>query len=839
MRQLVTTLRRSPASVLGILVALIATAAMVTIVAAFIGTGATMKAPVHRLAAASAVVVGDQHVRFTTGHGDNKDTTALSLATYRRVSTDLVGRLEGVPGVQHAVADISVAVAVRSGDASAEVSGHGWQSAALTPFRLSTGHEPGSASDVVLGAGVARALHLGIGDQVRLSGRDLSAFTVIGIAAAPPGNPAGASTVFFTDDEARQLYGHPGQADFIAVLADPHAAPGLPDRIRAAAGSAATVFTGSKRGYAEDVDASGDKDNLSSFALGAGIPVVMVTLFVVAGAVGLSVAGRRRHFALLRAVGATPGQIRRRIAGELAVLGIAGGLIGYPVGTLMAGLAIDGMARHGMVPAHTAPWTALWVVPIACGAGLVIAQLAGFVAGWRAGRADPVLALREATTDRRRPNPLRLVLGTAALGGAITLAIVTFHQSANPVDELNLALVTLLSFVAAVGLLAPVLVMLAELLIRGPAQALGGPGARLALADIRRRPLRIASAVVAVALSVGFLGTVYLVNVTMVHAGVVQARDRLVADSVVGAPGGLASQALPAIADAPGVHAAIGVTPTTVYLPFDGGDIFSAAALTRGDIAKVLDLHVVAGDLRQIGPGQIAVSQLVAGKSKVGSTIRAYLADGTTYQARIVAIFGHGLGFGDAVIPADAAGGGHLGVGTMGQVLVSGALADKDVHRLGARFPGLQVQDRSVANAEAKRLAEQDQYLNTMIVLLMTILASVTLVNTLATATLERRESLHLLDRVGATWRQLMAMAGWQTLTVSAIGTVCGVGSGAAALIAVTKALTGDWRPYVPVGPAVGMSVGVVVLAAIAILGPTARILRPASGATAGPARRS
>lgn len=245
---------------------------------------------------------------------------------------------------------------------------------------------------------------------------------------------------------------------------------------------------------------------------------------------------------------------------------------------------------------------------------------------------------------------------------------------------------------------------------------------------------------------------------------------------------------------------------------------------------------MVAGDLRHIGPGQIAVSQLVAGKSRVGSTIRAYLADGTPYQARVVAIFTRGLGFADAVIPADAAGGGHLGASTMAQVLVHGDLSGGDVSRLEAQYPGLHVQDRTVANAEAKRLAEEDEYINTMIVVLMALLASVTLLNTLATATVERRESLHLLDRVGATWRQLMAMAGWQTLTVSAVGLVCGIGSGAAALIAVTKAITGDWRPYIPMVPAIGMVLGVVVLAAVAVLGPTAGMLRPAT--IAGRARR-
>lgn len=212
MRQIVATLRRSPASLVGVLVALIAAAAMVTVVAGLIGTSVTMKAPVHRLAATTAVVVGDQHVRYTTGHGENKDTTSLPLNTYRRVPADLVGRMQQLPGVHSAVGDVSLPVAVQVNGRSAGVTGHGWQSAALTPFRLTAGHEPTGASDIVLAADVAHALHAAVGDQLRLSGQDLAPFTVTGIAAAPPGNPAGASTIFSPTTKPPSCTGIPARS---------------------------------------------------------------------------------------------------------------------------------------------------------------------------------------------------------------------------------------------------------------------------------------------------------------------------------------------------------------------------------------------------------------------------------------------------------------------------------------------------------------------------------------------------------------------------------------------------------------------------------------------------
>jgi putative ABC transport system permease protein len=814
MRQLLATLRRAPSAVVGVLVALVAAAAMATIVGSMIGTAVTMRTPVHRLAAAPVVVIGDQHVRF--GHGD--DTESLALPTYRPVPDSLADRLRTVPGVSGVVADVSVPITVRtSAGASARLAAHGWSSAALTPDRLTAGHAPEAADEIVLPAGTATRLGVRPGDTVTLAGQHRGRFTVGGLSA-------GAGQAFFSDQLAAQLSGRAGTADLLAVFTASPVPDGVIAGVKQVAGSGFTVLTGDRRGRAEDVSSTGAKENMSEFALGAGIPILVISLFVVAGAVGLSVAGRRRNLALLRAVGATPGQVRRGLAGELAVLGVVGGLLGYPVGIGLAHVAVAGMARHGLLPAGMTAWSAGWLVPIVCGAGLVVAQLSGLVAGWRAGRTHPALALRETAVDRPRPNPIRLLLGVAGLGGGITLSVLTYSQATNPTDQLNLALSTLLCLVAAVALLGPLLVRLAELALRLPMRLLGGPGARLALADIQRRPARIASAVVAVALSIGFLGTVYLVNATALHADRTQTGKRMHADAGLSAPSGLQPSVVPAAQRVPGVRGALGVTSTTLFVPAGGGESIGAAALTGGDIPRVLDLDVVSGHLSRIEPGQIALSRLEAGSTKVGSTVHAYLADGTPYTARVVAIYRQGLGFGDAVIPLDAAGGGHLGSTTLDQVLVTGRTGA--LPSLAARYPGLTVRSQGTANAAALRLDEQDDYLNKMIVLLAALLAAVALVNTLVTATAERRESLLLLDRVGADSRQLLSMAGWQTVAITAMGVVFGVGSGAAALIAVTRALTGDWHPYLPVPALTGLGTAIVGLTAAAILVPTALILR-------------
>ena len=56
--------------------------------------------------------------------------------------------------------------------------------------------------------------------------------------------------------------------------------------------------------------------------------VLLLIVFVVAGTIGLSVRHRRRDLALLRAVAATPGQVRRMLVAEAALLALAASAVG-------------------------------------------------------------------------------------------------------------------------------------------------------------------------------------------------------------------------------------------------------------------------------------------------------------------------------------------------------------------------------------------------------------------------------------------------------------------------------------------------------------------------------
>jgi putative ABC transport system permease protein len=821
MRTFLASARRAPSAYAGIFVALLVAASLMTVVGRFGGTALQMQPREHRLAATAAVVVGDPVVSFTAGSGDDADTVTLPLPTYRRVPAALADDIDELPGVASAVADVSVPVTM--GDDHLEATVHGWQSSLLAPFTLTAGVAPAGSGQIVLGDGLAETLGATVGSSVQLAGRANAAFVVSGIVAAPIGDPLADHTAFVSDAVATDLYGHDSDADLVAVVAEPGREREVADAVRDLVADDLVVRTGAGRSLAETVGLAGQRMDLGEIALGGGIPVAMIAMFVAAGAIGLSVAGRRRTFALLRAVGATPRQIRRQVYVELTVLGAVAGTAGYGIGTALTSAAMRGLGSHGLVPDGVSAWNAPWLLAASAGAAIVVGVTSGYVAARRASRSDPLLALRESEVERR-PGVVRTVLGVTTLGGGIALLVLAVNESGDPVQQLQLSLSMLMTLVAGVALLGPVLVKVAAWMIRLPLQRLG-PSARIALADIQRRPSVVASAVVSVAISVSFLGTVYLVNTNFTHAAETQGAERLVAATVVAAPGGLDDDAVTMVGALPSTGTTIGITPTTVFLPAGGGIDVPAVAVTPGRLSDVLDLGVVDGDLDTLDDGEIAVSQLDGG-ADVGDVIDTFLADGTPYRATVVATYRRGLGFGDAVIPVDAAGGDHLGDSPVAQILTTGEIADTEIDSLTATYPGINAGPTRAANGEAERMGEKDDFLNTVLVLTMAVFGVITLVNTLITATVGRRRTIALLDRVGATRRQLLAVAGWQTGAVAGIGVVCGVGTGLAALLAATKAVTGSWVPYVPAGPVIGVLLATVVLTAAAIVGPTIALTR-------------
>jgi putative ABC transport system permease protein len=228
--------------------------------------------------------------------------------------------------------------------------GHGWPSAALTTYRLASGHAPAGPGEVVLDAGLVRAGGFDVGDRVRVvSPAGADTFRLAGVAGASPAQQERQSSVFVTQARAQELSGLGAGFNAIAVRAEPGVDGGLlRERIGDAVGGdpqvldhrhAATADAGDPRAF--------DRVELVALLAAGGGITLAITIFVVAGTIAFGVERRRRELALLRAVGATPGQVRRLLAGETALIGLVAGAAGSVAATALFAPFSDSLVSVG------------------------------------------------------------------------------------------------------------------------------------------------------------------------------------------------------------------------------------------------------------------------------------------------------------------------------------------------------------------------------------------------------------------------------------------------------------------------------------------------------------
>jgi putative ABC transport system permease protein len=325
-----------------------------------------------------------------------------------------------------------------------------------------------------------------------------------------------------------------------------------------------------------------------------------------------------------------------------------------------------------------------------------------------------------------------------------------------------------------------------------------------------------------VAMAVALLGSVYFSNTSIAHATARQAATTVTAGHVLSGPQ-LTDGTLHHLTSLPGVHAAAGVAPVSVAATDPDLEQIYGETVAGGPLDQVLDLGVTSGQLTALRPGQIAVSSLEAGAglmgAHLGSKVTVYLPDGTPYHATVSALYAKSLATGDVLIPATVAAG-HTGTRPgFTQLLVSGG-TPAALATLAAGHPGWHLASGSVANAEAAQATAQESFADNLILGVIAALAGVSLITTLAVATGERRRALRLLARAGATRRQAGAVFAWHALFVTVTGLTAGVAAGAVTLLAVTRAATGSWTPFIPFAPAAGLVAAIAALTLAAVLIP-------------------
>ncbi|MEV7867209.1 ABC transporter permease [Streptomyces sp. NPDC088124] len=816
-----------------------------------------------RYAAAPVVVGAAQSVTAVDPEGPDLVETLPERAM---LPAELVERIAAVPGVRSATGEISFPATLLTEDgrpvpapSGHEVLGHGWGSAELTPYTLREGAAPRGDGEVVLDAATAGRAGAGVGSTVRIATADgVVPYRVVGVAAARGADELPRqSALFFTDDRARALSGHPREVVAVAVVGDPGvrtAAPALlawlptftDDTLTRRVTDAlekegygtdrAVVRAGVERGEVEFIGAAQSRSVLTLVSSSFSGFVLMIVLLVVAGTLSLVVHQRRREIALLRAVAATPRQIHRMLATEAQLVAGAAALLGVAPGYLAAQALRDGFARIGVIEEgftlSLGPVPAVVAVLLCLGT----ARLAVWAAARRQVRIGPVAALRESTVERPDIGRGRIAGGYVVLGlAAVALVAVAFVPQ--NLATLPAVLCSMLALIAAAMLGPRLMAALARIAGAGLLRHFRVSG-YLAAANSAAGSRRLAAAVTPLALTIGFASSQFYSQTTLSEATQYQARQATVAPYVVTGPGGVAPDVAAAARRVPGVTAATPLVATEVVavertLLDERLSRSRAYGVDAGGLRGTLDLPVAEGTLGDLRGDTVALSETEARylRKGIGDRVNLALGDGTRVQPRVVAVFRPNLGFGDVLLPA-ATVVPHTTDRLADTVLVAtapdanGAAVAEALGALSADHPGLAVGDRTALQAAQDAQTRSQDWLNRLLLAVILGYVALSSATTLVTTTTARTRELALLRLSGGTRAQIARMLTAETTFLAATAAVLGTVTAALPLAVLSFRLTTNPLPAGPPWVFAAIVATVVLTAVLAIRIPAGRVLR-------------
>lgn len=682
---------------------------------------------------------------------------------------ELAAALGGIPGVSAAVPDRSFyAQVLRDGKPlddppAGDPLGHAWSTAGLAPFRLAAGTPPDAPGEVVLD----RAYGFEPGDTaIVLLATGPTTWTVTGTVDGPG--------IYVSDAIAAPLAG--GVTAIGLTLAPGADLSTVEKAVRSAVEGDGSVLTGDARKALEP------ETHVRTRWIGTQLLVVttllaaFATIFVMASTSALNAYQRRRELALLRAVGATPRQVRRLLLGEALLVGAAAAVVGAAAGAAFTPAFGWLLVRGELEPSSFEARITVLPVAAAIAMGLVTAVLGAWAASRRSARVRPVEALREAAVDRRAMTAMRwgsgILFAAAGVGGAALTPIVDADAS------MTAALLSAMALIVALALLAPVIIPPVVVGVTLGLGRFGGATGLLVRESAVTSVRRTAATVAPVLLSVGFAVLVFgMVQTASPAFGVAEARSSG-GDTVVSPEGtpGLSDAAVAAI---PGsvmstvASVAFVEVPSGPAVPVDviGGN---SEALARAGV-------------RLTGPDAMAVSATAASAHdwRPGGTARLVFPDGERAALRVAAVLPD-TDLPSPVLMTREAVRAHDPSALTPVAYVTGPRPST----VGSAVVGL---GASAVDPMTFSSDEEEDRLVWLFVLIMIGMSvgytGIAVANTIVMATGDRRSDFVALRLTGATTTQVLRTVLAETGLVVALGTALGFVVALPALVGIRVAL--------------------------------------------------
>jgi putative ABC transport system permease protein len=695
----------------------------------------------------------------------------------------------------------------------------------LNPFTLvEGGRAPEADDELVIDKRSADDAGFELGDTVSVQTQTgLEEYELVGVARfGTADSPGGATFALMVLPAAQQRVAQPSMIDSVSIVADEGVGQReLADRVQAQLDDA-EVLTGAEITEENQDDIEQGLQFFTGFLTAFAVIALVVGAFVIYNSFSILVAQRNREMALLRAVGASRGQVLRGVLLEAVIIGGLASVAGF-----LLGLAVTSGLRAVMDAfGFDLPAGDIIVRPgavvTAVLSGFIVTVVSAVVPAVRAARVSPLAAMRDVAVERTTRLRLRLVIaiGVAVLGA---LSLVSGVAGDGGIQAVGLGV--LLIFTAAV-LFGPVFARPTVQLIGAPLPAVKGMVGQLARQNAARNPKRTAATASALLIGVAIIAFFLAFNSSLRASIDNVIDDQFVGDFAIetgnfgfgGLPPELAERldALPEVEIATGIRGvqariaesntfATGVDPVPAFELFD-------LAPTQGTSADLAE------------PDTIAVFEGRADDKgwSVGDEIDVVFPQHGETKLRVAMLYTN----------KEIAGDYTIGVPTLDKYVpdpadfvVFARLAD-GVDPNVAR-PALQAVTDDYPTGE---LLDIDEYkdataeqftpilgLVTVLMLLTIIIAVLGIMNTLALSVLERTRELGLIRAVGATRGQIRTMIRWESVVITVLGSTIGLGLGLFFAWSIGKALEEDGFTTYQV-PYVGVAAVVVVSALFGML---------------------
>jgi putative ABC transport system permease protein len=788
-----------------------------------------------------ASTVGDVVVRPVGGATANGEPSDITIPG------SLVGKLEKVDGAARVDGNVtSVAVYVVGkdgkvvsgggapafgGNYTGAPAGHG-----ITGLRVVAGHRPQGKDEVVLDRDTADKAGYYIGEKITLvttSDPPLLRPELVGLADFGEGGSLNGATLAMFDTRTAQdlfLEGKDAFSD-IWVTAEPGVSQDeLRDRVASVLPQGYQAVTGDK---AADENASDLKDAISfitTFLLVfAGISLV-VGAFLIVNTFSILVAQRSRELALLRALGASRGQVLRSVLFEALILGVLGSTIGAALGVGLAWVIELVFGRFGLDLSGTPMVFRPTSFVAAYAVGVVVTVLAALFPAWRSTRIPPVAALRDDVAMPQATLARRMLAGAAlTLAGGAALWFGLFSDVSGWFVAAGV-----LGILVGVAAMSPVIskpfLHVAGLLY---ARVFGAVG-NLAGQNSLRNPRRTTATASALMIGLTLCCTMAIAGNSAKASVDKTVRASFVGDFVVSNVFGMGFS--PSIADQIEKTDGVGsVSRLRFELVKEKKETVGLLGVDPATVQKTLDVKMTAGSLADLDAGSVIVSEKGAQDRdlSVGDQVKVKVPAGAR-SLRVAGIFADNVLLGSGYVTTLE--GLQLdGFKVADNYVYVVAEPGADLRQLQDRLdaltkdlPMVSVKDQAGLVEEQRATIDQLLLLIYGLLALSLVIAVLGIVNTLGLSIIERTREVGLLRAIGVSRTQLWRMITLESVVISLLGAVLGVVLGLGFGIALMYDLRSQGLEVIaiPWGQLTAFLVAALVIGVLAAVLPAIRAAR-------------